>query len=196
MRGVFWLLVLWGVGMVSVGGVRAYGIAQADSSPLAWMLPDLTCPAPCWSGWRVVLEAGPQAEARLEQDPRFTPESEGNFAGTWRYQEVGYLWYGDHLSLYMEGSRLGDWLAALGPPDYQALLRTLNPHNGREEYLVTLYYQPEQVKVLLAINHQQRLSVDSPIQSVQYPRQYFTRPFLTFDWLGLLRLEFYPPFKE
>lgn len=193
------VLVVWLSGTGVVAGVRHYGLHTAESSPAAWLLPDPNCIAPCWHGIRTAVTSLDDLIALIQQDPTLTPDSYENM---WIYHSPdgreGFVWHSplQYISVYMEATRLGDWLAVLGPPTYQSLTPAINPNTGRREYLVRLYYEQQQAMVLVRLSHEERLSAWTQIQAVEYPRDYFARPFYSFDWLGLIRLESYPLLDE
>ncbi|MBZ0308868.1 MAG: hypothetical protein K8I82_22565, partial [Anaerolineae bacterium] len=94
--------------------------------------------------------------------------------------------------IYPQGSTLGDFLLSLGEPDYQTLQFSIEARQVESEKVLQLYYEAEQITLFVPVT--ERLSVQTPVQSIRYAT--FTRPFNAVAWQGCFHLAALPsPFE-
>ncbi len=186
------LFLMVGAGVLAA---RQAGLQAGTPPTVAILLPDQSCTAPCWRGIRAVVTSKEEGAVILNQLPQVEPIQD--YAWRFTYQHEEYIaWFLSSLTLLAPHIRLGDILAVMGEPDYQTQQIAVNLTTGDKEKLVYLYYEKQQVIVLVSVPLEGRLSMETPLAAFEYPRNYYARPFYTYEWLGLIWLDKYPPMVE
>lgn len=188
-------MVLGGMVGAGVMTAREAGLRAGTPPAVAVLLPDDTCTAPCWRGIRSVVTSKAEGTVILSQLPDAQPIQD--YAWRFTYEDEVYIaWFLSSLTLLAPHVRLGDILAAMGEPDYQTQQVAVNLNTGAKEKLISLYYEKQQVIVLVSVSSQGRVSVEMPLAAFEYPDNYYAQPFYSWEWLGAIWLAKYPPVVE
>lgn len=186
-----WTLV---IGLISGGmsvAAREMGLREGTPPTVELVLPDDNCPSPCWHGIRPAVISQAEGERLISKLPDVTRLH----SVAWQWGELE-LWYAGGLSVVAKHMRLGDILAALGTPNYQKTQTVIERATNQTVQIVYLYYEKPQIIVIVSAPLDGRISVEMPLATIQYPNQYYARPFYTWEWLGAIWLERYPPVVE
>ncbi|KAB2904304.1 MAG: hypothetical protein F9K27_09485 [Anaerolineae bacterium] len=178
LRFLLWLMVIW-------GAVFAGWLVQRDradeymASYLAAVLPDEGCVSPCWSGIRPGKSSIMEVHGAVSQLSGVQEIAKNTWLMAHEHIILLHPENGD-LFIRPSGIRLGDFLLALGEPDYQTLQFSIDARQVGTEKVLQLYYEEEQITLFVPVT--KRLSVESPIESIRYGN--FARPFNAVAWQG------------
>jgi hypothetical protein len=188
-----------GLLLISVGGsFAARAIAQGeDISPLVKLvLPDDSCPPPCWNGSNTNEDDHAATVERIMGLPHaqqtgllqwtFSPEDE-------TLQQVR-LENGRDFVLKLQGVRLGDLLLALGKGDYQ--VRGYAVNGSESGQYVSWFYEDLRMLFTVFISDDGRLSPLMPVYQMSYPAGVFPKPDVRHGWVGFLQMEAYPGYPS
>lgn len=172
------LFMIVGAGVLAA---RQIGLRAGTPPAVAILLPDDSCTAPCWHGIRSVVTSKEEVAVILSQLPHAQQIQDYAWQFTYANEEYS-AWFLSRLSVRAPHIRLGDVMAVMGVPDYQTLQFEVDMTD--KEYLIYLYYEKQQAIVVVSVPQKGRLSAETPLLSVAYPRNYYARPFHAYDWSG------------
>jgi hypothetical protein len=200
------LAILWLACGLLAGGVLALTRWGGPPERVAALLPDESCPAPCWQGLRpgwVEQEQVPAWLAGLPDSWQVEPlETEATLPRPSNMYDVTVPGGAFRLSLSRlhdpateiiavlpRDLVLGDLLAALGAPDYVAFRI-----GDSLDVLATLYYEEAHMWAECRIEDvAYAIRPATPVYALVYDAVPWSRPALAFDWLGLGSLDRYYP---
>ena len=193
-----WRMILRVMLLTLIATTAVYFLGRRQSTPVyvQAILPDSSCPAPCWNGIRPAFIREQEITSVMNQlpDVQQVADWQWTFSPDAKHRLDVYF-YGV-LALTSDAIRLGDVLAVLGAPDYQTLQHVLDSQTFEPATLVRLFYDREQVILIVALYADERLSAEMPLGAVNYRKEYFARPFYSYDWLGHIWLDRFPPVLE
>ncbi|MBI5958593.1 MAG: hypothetical protein HY866_07660 [Chloroflexi bacterium] len=173
------------------------------------LLPDESCPAPCWQGLRPGYWTGEEIERWLENPPHDWAIEEISRTGDSAYlihvirlpgekpitlalDRTHSVIY-DRLVLEPHDLALGDLLSGLDRPSYYEYGETMDPDRP---YFARLYFPEYMLHVIVILPHgDNTLSPDSPVKWVQFIPLQWHRPLLAQDWAGPAYLSEYASYR-
>lgn len=183
MSGVMALMRLWG--------------ERASPAPLLrLLLPDASCPPPCWYGINTDEYDHQTTVAKFMTLPNVTQ----NDIVTWTFSlregqpQRLRLERGRDIVLRVTGLRLGDWLVQMGVGDYQVRGAAFDRTTGTSGDYVSIHYAEPRVivTVVLPRDRRARLSPLTPITQIAYPAGPFPEPDSRHSWIGYVQMQAYP----
>ncbi len=155
------------------------------------ILPDESCPAPCWYGIRAGTTQLMDIHSRVNEFSGVQEIGKNTWQLT-RDVQVSLNPDNGDLFIYPQGVTLGDFLLRLGEPDYLTLQFSVGARQVESEKVLQVYYEEAQITLFVPVT--ERLSVQTPVQSIRYAT--FTRPFNAMAWQGCVPLAALPsPFE-
>jgi hypothetical protein len=171
--------------------VRAAGRQQAEPEALQILLPDDTCPAPCWIGVNTDETEHAETVAAIMSLPGAAQEGliEWTF-GSDALQTVR-LERGRDVILRTAGIRLGQVLAVLGLPDYQIRGNIFDQRRSISGEYVRLFFAEEHLMVTVNPTESGRISPQTPVIQMSYPAGPFPEPPDSHTWQGYIQMSAY-----
>ena len=170
-----------------IGGLRQIVLVEETPPHIAILLPDEQCTAPCWKGIRPAFVTHEQVGTQLSALGRVTSNSAFSWELWSEYKGETFthqVRFGTALTVTHQDASLGDLLLALGQPDYITTQVVVRINTNEAELLVRLYYEAQQVSVIVAIPPEKRLSPIMPIEVLVYDADYFVEPYYSQAWQG------------
>ncbi len=160
----------------------------ADLYPL---LPSEDCDAPCWQGIQPPKASQMELVTAINRlpDVREIDKNTWGFAGhTLRVNsDTGDLFILPH------DLTLGEWVLAMGVPDYQTVQVSVAGRMIENEQVLQLFYEEAQVTVFMTLPSD-RLSIHTPINTIRYG--VIAPPFNKTAWQGWVYTKTLPsPFE-
>jgi len=171
--------------------VRVAARQQSAPETVKILLPDDSCPPPCWIGVNTDETEHAQTVEAIMSLPRAMQEGiiEWTF-GTDAVQTVR-LERGRDVVLRTEGIRLGEILSALDLPDYQLRGNLFNQRRSFAGEYVRFYFAEEHLTVAVDTTENGRISPESPVIQMAYPAGPFPEPPNSHVWQGFIQMPAY-----
>lgn len=189
------LVILFLLLTLLANAARQVGQAAETPEQVAIMLPDDSCPAPCWNGLNPDHADHASTVARVMSLPNAAHSGilEWTFALDEALPQQVRLEGGRYFILWPRGVRLGDVLTVMGMGDYQLRGSVIDRRrfNANQEYL-QLFYEDEQMTVTVFASLEGRLSPEMPVQMITYPVRPLERPTTAHEWQGFIQMQAYP----
>lgn len=172
------------------GGLHV--LATQNPNSLSLLLPDQSCPAPCWYG----INTDTLDHAATVEKIMTLPQAQGLIE--WSFQMDGQeqrlrLENGRDIYLSPQNMRVGDLIRLMGLADHQTKGSAYDGQNSYQ-YLQFFYAEARFVATVLLPYGNERLRPSTPIRQLIYP----TGPFETHEsahpWQGFVWLESGYPF--
>jgi hypothetical protein len=174
------------------------GIAQQQATPplVKLVLPDETCPPPCWNGINTNEDDHAATVERIMELPHAQQAGllQWTFALDGETLQQVRLENGRDFILKPQGVRLGDMLLALGKGEYQ--VRGYAVSGSESGQYVSWFYPEQRILFTVFIPTGGRLSSLTPVHQITYPAGVFPEPDVRHGWVGFLQMEAYPGYPS
>lgn len=198
-----WIAALLAGCTALIGGIHALARQQDPPPHVAALLPDPTCPAPCWQGFRPGYMEGDALQSWLADPPDGWRVTGGD--GTlplpvdrWQVQLAGGAQFYidlmrihspavDQISLLdLPGLQVGHLIAALGAPSFVDFFL------GSDSQLwMRMFYPDERLIAQMIVPDDLRPGIR--VDYLIYDAMPWSRPALAFDWRGFGSITRYYP---
>jgi len=174
------------LGMVLlIASVSASARRQSPPATAARMLPDASCPAPCWNG----IHTDTTSHAATVERIKTLPDAQQMGIIEWHFRLDDHpqrlrLERGRDLVFRSSGLQVGAIIAALGLPDFQVRGSAYDQATGISGTYVSLYYANQRVIYTAMLPAEKRLSPLAQIVQVIYPAGPFPQPVTAHTWQG------------
>ena len=178
--------------------VRVAARQQEVPQTLQILLPDDTCPAPCWIG---VNTDETEHEATVDAIMSL-PGAENVGLLEWTFgsdaPQTVRLERGRDVVLRTAGVRLGQVMAVLGLPDYQIRGNIFDVRRSISGEYVRFFFADEHMMVTVNASDDSRVSPQAPVIQIAYPAGPFPQPTDSHTWQGYIHMPAYtaPGFGE
>jgi hypothetical protein len=178
--------------------VHAAARQQDAPQALQILLPDDTCPAPCWIGVNTDETEHAATVDAIMSLPGAAQEGiiEWTFGSDAR--QTVRLERGRDIEIRTAGVRLGQVMAVLGLPDYQIRGNIFDARRSVSGEYVRFYFADEHMMVTVNASDTNRISPQTPVIQIAYPAGPFPQPSDSHLWQGYLHMPAYsaPGFGE